>query len=625
MHPKIARREAVVFNSDLLAASPNPMPMPLRAVTLVRVSTADQGAEGKAGVPRQVEGNARVVRDKGYQVVHSVVLVDVSGTVTALAPEIQELIQMAERREFDVIVVAEMSRLIRPDDLSNLALLDQFRRNGVVIDAGGTVHDVLDPSGFLAGGLQALIGGFERKTMLLKIQRSKESARAAGRNPSADITLPLGLSYDRKIGTYHYNDDVSKVQEAFQLIDGDSGLRNISEIARRVGIEPATLRNILRNKAYIGVREYTQKRDLSVKVMKAGARQGDRPKVARKPEEIIRVRIIPPEEQAVSDEQFERVQQILAGLKDFHARIQSAREKGGNLLAGTGRCGCCGLRLYGTTSSRTSKDGATKARGHYVCFSHHYLNKSNVPPCGFGWVQKEQAEALVDEFVRTLLGDEAFIRKTLEHAASKRRDLIRLPDSDDHLRVRLAEVERKDKRIIDSLMADVLSIPEAKQARARVNEERESILRAIKAKENEETTDLDPVSARLMGRKDSWLALESTADRKQFLATIFAEIYLQNTKENGLVVSGFLLAPGLIPKGDESWGAVAELPVTLSEPFRIDPPPDIRPIGENQSLCKRCDQILPLDAFYVANKSSCKSCLQAVGRERYQHKKLGTD
>ena len=51
----------------------------------------------------------------------------------------------------------------------------------------------------------------------------------------------------------------------------------------------------------------------------------------------------------------------------------------------------------------------------------------------------------------------------------------------------------------------------------------------------------------------------------------------------------------------------------------------VRPIGENQSLCKRCDQILPLDAFYVANKSSCKSCLQAVGRERYQNKKLATD
>lgn len=610
-----------MFNGSLAIALQSPVESSLRAVTLVRVSTADQASEDKAGMDRQRVETSRIVRDKGYRVVHSVELVDVSGTATAFAPEIQELLMMAGRREIDVIVVSEMSRLIRPDDLSNLALLDQFRRNGVIIDAGGTVHDVDDPSGFLAGGLQALIGGFERKQLLQKIARSKESARAAGRNPSGDITLPLGLSYDRKTSTYHYNDDVSKVQEAFRLIDGDSGLRNISEIARRVGIEPATLRNILRNKAYIGIREYTQKRDLSVKVMKAGARQGDRPKVSRRPEEVIRVRIIPPEKQAVSDEQFDRVQQILAGLKEFHARIQSAREKGGNLLAGVGRCGCCGLRLYGTTSSRTGKDGATKARGHYVCFSHHYLNKSGVQPCGFGWAMKDKAEELVSEFVCCLLGDEEFIKKTLEHAMSKRRDLIRLPDSDDHLRSRLSEIDRKDKRIIDSLVAEVLSIPEAKQARARLTEERESILRALREKESQKDTELDPVSSRLMDRKDAWLALETTPDRKAFLATIFAELYVQHSKEQGLVISGFRLAPGLLPKGDDLWSAVSEIPVTLAVPFRIGNPPDNRKVGENERLCKRCDSILPLESFYKANRSSCKACFGEISKERYLRKK----
>jgi DNA invertase Pin-like site-specific DNA recombinase len=610
-----------MYNEGLAVALQSSVESSLRAVTLVRVSTADQASEDKAGMDRQRVETARIVRDKGYRVVHSVELVDVSGTATAFAPEIQELLLMSGRREIDVIVVAEMSRLIRPDDLSNLALLDQFRRNGVVIDAGGTVHDVDDPSGFLAGGLQALIGGFERKQLLQKIARSKESARAAGRNPSADITLPLGLSYDRRSSTYHYNDDISKVQEAFRLIDGDSGLRNVSEIARRTGIEPATLRNILRNKAYVGIREYTQKRDLSVKVMKAGGRQGDRPKVARRPEEIIRVRIIPPEKQAVSDEQFERVQLILAGLQEFHARIQSAREKGGNLLAGIGRCGCCGLRLYGTTSSRTSKDGQTKARGHYVCFSHHYHNKNKAQPCGFGWAVKERAEELVSAFVCALLGDEEFIRKTLEHAVSKRRDLIRIPDSDDHLRARLGEIERKDKRIIDSLVAEVLSIPEAKQARARLTEERESILRALRDKENQKDTDLDPVSSRLMDRKDAWLALETTPDRKAFLATIFAELYVQHSKEQGLVISGFRLAPGLIPKGDDLWSAVSEIPVTLAVPFRIGNPPDNRKIGENERLCKRCDSILPLESFYKANRSSCKTCLGEISKRRYLRKK----
>jgi DNA invertase Pin-like site-specific DNA recombinase len=614
-----------MFNGNLQAASEIPCSNPLRAVTIVRVSTAEQAAAGKNGLERQRASNRRTMSDKGYQLVHEVELVDVSGSVSWHSPEIQDVLRMAERQEIDVIVISELSRLTRPDSLSDLALLDQFRDHGVVLDVGGVVQDIQNAAGFLAGGLQALLGGYERKMMLQKIHSSKEAARAAGRNPSADITLPLGLSYNRANHSWHYNEEVGKVQRAFSLIDGDTGLRNISEVARRTGIQPATLRNLLRNTVYIGVRTLDKKRNMAVKPMKAGARQGDRPKVARKPEEVIRVRIFPPAEQAVSDEQFYRVQAILNGLKEFNARIQSAKAKGGNLLAGTGRCGCCGLRLYATTSSHTSKDGVTKKRGHMVCFSAHYLNKNKSNRCGFGWVTKDRAEALVSSFVCSLLGEEEFLAKILEHAVSKRKDLLRLPDSDNHLRVRLADLEKIDKRIVDSLLAGVLSIPESKQARTRIAEERDAILRSIKAIDTEARTNMDPVSSRLIGRKEAWLSLNGTAERKAFLASIFAEVYLQNSKANGLVVSAFRLAPGLIPKGDSVWQSVAEIPVTLAEPFRIDPPPDNRAVGEGERICKRCDKILLLDSFYSGNKSSCKRCLQKIDREKYAKKKLQGD
>src|SRR6218665_566219 len=106
-----------MYNGNLAVALQSSVESSLRAVTLVRVSTADQASEDKAGMDRQRVETARIVRDKGYRVVHSVELVDVSGTATAFAPEIQELLLMSGRREIDVIVVAEMSRLIRPDDL----------------------------------------------------------------------------------------------------------------------------------------------------------------------------------------------------------------------------------------------------------------------------------------------------------------------------------------------------------------------------------------------------------------------------------------------------------------------------------------------------------------------------
>jgi hypothetical protein len=65
--------------------------------------------------------------------------------------------------------------------------------------------------------------------------------------------------------------------------------------------------------------------------------------------------------------------------------------------------------------------------------------------------------------------------------------------------------------------------------------------------------------------------------------------------------------------------------LAVPEPFRIDPPPDTREVGPDERVCKRCDQILPLDSFYAANKSSCKPCLQADARKRYKDKRLPMD
>lgn len=611
-----------MLNNHLALQATAPTPNPLRAVTLARVSSAEQGSAEKAGIPRQLEANNRVVREKGYQLVKEVILIDVSGTNTAAVAEMQELLLMAERREFDVIVASEFSRVTRPDSLSDLGLLDQFRRNGVILDIGGVEQDIQNPAGFLAGGLQAILGGYERMTHLAKINASKECARAAGRCPNGDITLPLGVCFDRKSNVWGYNEEIIKVQEAFALFDTDSSLRSFAEVGRRVGIKAPALKGILRNKAYIGVREFTQKRNMAVKIFRPDGRGISRPKIDRAPEETIRVRIIPPEAQAVSDERFERVGRILDGMKENRARVQATRSFGGNLLTGVGRCGCCGLKLYGV-SGPPPKGDAPRKRGCYVCVSGHHSRPDRSNRCGLGWIAKERADRLAEGFVCALLGDEEFVRKTLEHAATKRRDLIHLPDTDDHLRSRLSEIERKDKRVVDSLVAGVLSIPEAKEARARLNEERESIHRALKAKEVETNCDMDPITARIMGRKEAWLALTDMSEKKAFLNSLFLELYILNSKQGGLVVSGFRLAPELVPQGDDVWGRIASIPVTLAEPFRIEPPPPPNPPSEYE--CKRCKTVLPTASFYPTNKSSCRGCLKVISRNRYVKKSKAPD
>ncbi len=298
---------------------------------------------------------------------HSIELVDVSGTAVLHAPETIDLLARIERKEIDVVVTSEFSRLLRPDDLSSFSLLETCKRHGVLIDAGGTSHDLASPEGFISGGILALLGGAERLQMLRRMMQSKEAKRAAGLCPSAQITLPTGVIYCRDTNRFRYTPEVATIIEAFRIVD-EEGVRNLSEVGRRTGHSPVTVRNLLSNPIFKGIREYRQVRSAE-KAVKNNGRQGDRKKVARSPDRIIRVRVFSPEEQAVSDARFDRVAQVLASIKEAHEIFVHERHKG-NMLSGVGRCACCSDRLYAKTRSYKLASGR-KHGGHYLCATHH--------------------------------------------------------------------------------------------------------------------------------------------------------------------------------------------------------------------------------------------------------------
>lgn len=604
-----------MFNGDLTVSAPKLMPGRLRAATLVRVSTAEQAVEGRSGLDRQRKSNAAVVAAKLYQVVLAIELIDVSGTASFTSPELKQLVAMVEAGLIDVVVVSEMSRIIRPDDLSSFASLDVFKRHGVLLDCGGTVHNLQSPEGFLAGGLMALLGGHERMAMLKKMMQSKEASRANGFFPSAPHTLPLGLHYDRAVNRFHYGPEIWKVQEAFRLID-EEGLRNLSEVGRRIGVPPRTLKNLLSNKSYIGIREYTEMRDQSRKITKADGRQGDRPKIRRSPENIISVRVITPEEQAVSDERFERVQKFLEEMADRHAR-DIAPHKGCNLLTSNGFCGCCGQRLYTATSSKRESDGR-KPRGHYLCKSRHPTFKGKLPLCSQGWMRKDRLDELVTAFASRFLEDREFVAAVLANARLKQRaSIVPMASGDVPLRRQLVELERRDRRLLDAIEAGAMSLTEAKQRRKRLDEEKQGLLAMLEREQPDtvEATLPDGLIGRIvsLGGKE-FSSLTDPREKKAIIAALFLEVYVR-----GESITAFRLAPSLVGSDSGDWAWVADVPVTLPEPFRIRPEPFNETVPEGHRKCTRCMRILPVTGFY-GNRAPCKDCEKAANNARHRAK-----
>ncbi|MCW1913071.1 recombinase family protein [Luteolibacter sp. GHJ8] len=594
------------------ANQPAPQPGRPRACSFVRVSTQEQAEDGRAGLLRQREEVARVIRSKGYELVHQIELIDVSGTATLHAPEVQDLLVRIERKELDVVVTAEMSRLLRPDDLSSFSLLQTCKQNGVLIDVGGSAQDLNSPEGFVLSGILALMSGSERMTMRRRLEASREAKRAAGLCPSPRITLPTGVEFLRgNENRWIYTTDVAPVVEAFRIVD-EEGVRNLSEVARRTGLHPRNVRHLLANTIYKGIRSITKMRS-NEKSVRPDGRQKDKRKIPRPSDRCLYVRVFSPEDQAVSDARFDRVQRVLASIKEAHEIFVEERHRG-SMLSGVGRCACCSDRLYAKTRSYKLADGR-KHSGHYLCATHHESRQKDPAnrKCGNGWVTKTALDSLASAFIERFLGDQEFVTAVLSFARSKQSNIVGFA-VEEATKAKLDDLSRRDARILSAIEAGAMEIHEGKQARLRIQEQRKALLASMDhAAPLEDDVELRGIAGRLALGPDEWKRLQTPKEQKAFIAGLFTEIYFRRDE-----ITAFRLAPSLVGPANGAWAFAANMPVILETPFRItEPEPGV---PEGMKACTRCRQIRPLDQYY-RHKAICRSCNSELYKERYRRKR----
>jgi DNA invertase Pin-like site-specific DNA recombinase len=255
--------------------------MTKRCLELLRVSTAEQATESHASLPAQRAVNRRTASAYGLTIVRSIEMSDVSGAAVLLAPEIKELVTLMNDPEIHGVVAREFSRLMRPENFSDYALLQAFADSRTLLYLPEGPIDFASKTGRLMGTIRAAIAGMERTELLERIWSAKEEKRKAGGFGQGRICLPFGVAYNNG---WSYTRGVQRVREAFRLVL--SGNTSYSSISRAVGIESFNLRIILRNPIYTGWRVVDKKRDTSPagKYTTRDGRQGDRRKVARAPE-----------------------------------------------------------------------------------------------------------------------------------------------------------------------------------------------------------------------------------------------------------------------------------------------------------------------------------------------------
>jgi DNA invertase Pin-like site-specific DNA recombinase len=363
-------------------------------------------------------------------------LAGVSGKNVKLTPEIAQLTELLRTGKFAGVVMVEDTRFMRANEPEDYALLQVFKDTNTKIYTKASVHDMSSPDGMMMFQILMAIAGRERHVIRARTYGKREKLRSKGLLASAEITLPYGVirvryrDADADRWAYAYDDaKISQVRRAFEIVL--TGEHSYGVVARETGLSYWSVRNILRNTAYLGFRTYDQRIDPSLDETDKFGRLLFQRRVKRPEDEIERVPMLgadgKPLPPVLPPDTFWRVQEILKFKTEMHWRRNTTRTDR-YLFRGFIRCASCAQRLM--TISHTTK-GVT--RDYYVCRSsipQHRLDKGgnyhavDMPDCQAPRIRREVLDEMLNAVIAEKLCDPEQIFKILTaHAkASLRHD-----------------------------------------------------------------------------------------------------------------------------------------------------------------------------------------------------------
>lgn len=423
--------------------------MTKRSLELIRVSTESQAGSDRASIPAQRAINRRTALAYGLTIVRSIEMSDVSGASVLMAPEMRELLTLMNDREIHGVVAREFSRLMRPENFSDYALLQAFADTNTILYLPEGPIDFSSKTGRLMGTIRAAIAGMERTEILERIWSAKEEKRKAGELGQSKIVLPYGVDYDFATRTWSYTPDALRVKEGFRMLL--SGNTNYNEIARTLGISSRTLNRAFRNPIYTGIRVINEKRDMSVagKCVALNGRQADRKKVKRNPDEVIRVKVI--DDPLISEREFEQAQRVMDLKGKNHWRMNSGTEHH-FVYNGFLRCVC-------SEPVHTQASSGRRRADYYRCSAK----------CGEPYMRRDLLDPHLNRIFAERLTSPTFLRQNVVPAINKRRG----PSPDmERAQQQIESLGAKRQRVLDAYFDNVITAVDRDARVAAIDRER---------------------------------------------------------------------------------------------------------------------------------------------------------
>lgn len=422
----------------------------------VRVSTTSQMEEGYSVEEQKAKLESycdikdwhiyKVYTDGGF-----------SGSTTE-RPALEQLVQDAQSKLFDTVLVYKLDRLSRSQKDTLYLIEDIFLKNNIEFVSLLENFDTSTPFGRAVIGLLSVFAQLEREQIKERMQLGKLGRAKSGKSMMWAKTS-YGYNYDKETGSMTVNEyEALAVKEIYaSYLAGMSITKLRDKINEEYPKKPAwsyrTIRGILANPVYCGLNQY-----------KGQTFQGTHKAI-------------------ISLDDFEQTQRELAKRQQTAKELSNPRPfQAKYMLSGLAQCGYCHAPLK-VILGQKRKDGSRFKR--YECYQRHPRKTRGVTvyndnkKCESGYYDMELLEHYVLTRIAQLQNDPDKIKELFSDDASPAVDRQAIQKQIDSLTLKLSKLN-------DLYLDDRITLDELRSKSADFIKQRSSLEAEIKKASNDE-------------------------------------------------------------------------------------------------------------------------------------------
>lgn len=434
-----------------------------------RVSTTEQAEEGYS-IGEQERLLIEYCNKNHFEVFKTYADRGISGKDIEHRPAIQELLQDASEKKFNMVISWKINRLSRK--LSDaIKIVETLERYGITYRSYSEPFESDTPAGRMQFQMMALIGEFERSTIAQNVKMGMCAKARAGEWCGG--VAPLGYNWVRMEGTENSSRKKSRlvidereaetVRLIYELYASGKGYKAIVNKINKEGYKTkhgnefsvAQLRTILTNPVYIGKVRFNVRRDWN-----------EKRRHNINPEPIITEGIHKP---IISEELWNRVQNMIEAKSGKPSRIYDGEYP----LTGILRCPECGAGMVISRTTNTLKDGTKKRIVYYACGA--WKNKGTAV-CHSNSIRVEKANGVVYRELEKIFSNEKFLKMVLKRVNEETKRQIHNAEKEcGKYEKELLNCENRRKKIFEAYEEGLISSSEFLERKSSISQDTERI------------------------------------------------------------------------------------------------------------------------------------------------------